>query len=239
MPASPISRAVAMARSANGMDRAGLSREHQVRGKARQHARLLGRRRRAVQQIHGFLEPLDRRRRVAGQPRGEPELLAGARPSLRVGACVGRGVDQLDRLAGEADRSGRVADHDRRRCGRVEDIGEVAVGGSVLGRHHVPQLGRALVLARGLGIGIDGLGRVGGAERGMQRQGRFLRCRPVVGELAPAGWPAPRRLRPAAPRSRGRRRRGAPVARTAGAGRTPLPARARAGRHSARPRPPR
>ena len=183
MPASPTARAVSMARSANGMDWADLSGQHQVRGKARQHPRLLGRRRRAVEQIHGFLEPLDRRRGIARQPRREAELLAGARPSLRVGGCVGRGVDQLDRLAGEADRPCGVADDDRRRRGGVEDVGEVAVGRSVRRGHDVPQLRRALVLARGLGVGVHRLGRVGGTQRGVQRQGRFLGRRPVMRQL--------------------------------------------------------
>ena len=95
----------------------------------------------------------------------------------------------------EVDGVRGVADQGRGGTRRVEQVGEVPVGRSVVGGHEVPELDRALVLPASLGVGVDRTGGVAGRDRGAEGAGRVLRRPPVMGDLDEPGGGRDRRCR--------------------------------------------
>ena len=231
---SPIARALSMARSANGTDSPDASGEHQVRRQAGQHPRPDRRGRRPVEQVDGLLE---RRIEVAVSPASQAaprRSRARARRSRSPSGSDLARVDEVDRLPRKVDGARGVADEGRRRTRRIEQVGEVAVGRPIGRGAQVPQLDRALVLARRLGVGEDGPRGVARLDGRRPAHGR-IRARPSSdGRARRAGSPPPRHRGRAHGRSPARRPRGARAARTAAARRRRLPGPGRAGIGSAR-----
>ena len=168
--------------------------EHQVAGQPREDARLIGRRRRPVEQVDGLLEQPDRGGGVAGQPRRVAEAFPGPRPPSAV--VGGVGIDEFDGASGRGRPRAR-----RRRPGsrwhsprRTGPRGRGRSGRSA-GRHEVPELDRALVLPAGLGVGVDRARGVAGRDRGTEGAGRSPGPPASDGRSRRAGW-RPRRPAP-------------------------------------------
>ena len=215
----------------------GPGRQHEVRGEAGQDACPDRRRRRAIEQGDGFLEGVDRGRRVAREPGCVPEPLTRTRAPLAIRVRLGRGdrVDEVERVLRVVDRPRCVADEDGR-CARGVEQARRGRG------RPVDRPGRTGPRARWRA-------RTGGSPRRRQRpraRRRPPRSPPAArdrdraplssdGRSRPADWPRPRHRSPGGPRWPGRRPRGGCAVRTAAARRRPPPGRGRGGTGSAPP----